>query len=148
MNVIEYDEPVTRFVREEAQDVPVSGFCVPIRTDPPMKFMTPVKPIIENFCCYCKQNGHSYLGKMEPDGKVTCPVLLNTECQTCFTKGHTTTTCPKTDILSITCLYCKVKGHAKNTCPVLGAKICSYCGDKGHVYGRCFLRMNGLPRPI
>jgi hypothetical protein len=91
------------------------------------------------FCVYCLSETHCFRETLDETSPVLCPVLLNTECQRCHEKGHTTTRCPQTYEDSERCAYCHKMGHIKRCCPVLGAMKCTYCNEMGHTRNRCFV---------
>jgi hypothetical protein len=98
-----------------------------------------IAQLYDPYCCYCRQNGHYFreLGSLDENVPITCPVLLNTTCKKCKTKGHTTTRCPQTNPTELSCSYCKYKGHIKANCTKLANKLCNYCQWYGHVEKFC-----------
>lgn len=101
--------------------------------------MSETLEFMQPFCCYCQSLTHNFRENcLDNTSAIVCPVLLNTQCQRCFTKGHTTTSCKMTYEDEESCSYCHKFGHIKKHCPVLGSKQCSYCKDMGHVVSRCF----------
>lgn len=97
---------------------------------------------VTEYCVYCKKEGHWFRenGRIEETVAIICPLLLNTKCERCGEKGHTTTRCQYTYNDEEMCKYCHKIGHIKKHCPVLGEITCLYCKEKGHTTKACFKR--------
>ena len=71
------------------------------------------------FCPICKKNGkteaeynsHFIRETSDENSKITCPILLNMECNHCGEKGHIVAKCP-----SKKCVYCNEFGHTVSRC--------------------------------
>lgn len=71
------------------------------------------------FCPICKKNGkteaeynsHFIRETSDENSKITCPILLNMECNHCGQKGHIVAKCP-----SKKCVYCNEFGHTVSRC--------------------------------
>jgi hypothetical protein len=70
--------------------------CAPVNTCAPVKTCAPIKENETKFCRFCyNANEQAYTGhyQFEKDGTITCPLLLDIECQLCGMKGHTKKYC-------------------------------------------------------
>lgn len=71
------------------------------------------------FCPVCKKNGrpeseynsHFIRETSDENSAITCPILLNMECNHCGEKGHLVAKCPKKK-----CVFCNGFGHTVSRC--------------------------------
>ena len=71
------------------------------------------------FCPVCKKNGrseseynsHFIRETSEENSPITCPILLNMECNHCGEKGHLVARCPRKK-----CVFCNEFGHTVSRC--------------------------------
>ena len=71
------------------------------------------------FCPICKKNGrpeseynsHFIRETSDENSAITCPILLNMECNHCGEKGHLVAKCPQKR-----CVFCNEFGHTVSRC--------------------------------
>lgn len=71
------------------------------------------------FCPVCKKNGrpeseynsHFIRETSDENSAITCPILLNMECNHCGEKGHLVAKCPRKK-----CVFCNEFGHTVSRC--------------------------------
>ena len=71
------------------------------------------------FCPICKKNGrpeaeynsHFIRATSDENSAITCPILLDMECNHCGEKGHLVARCPKKK-----CVFCNEFGHTVSRC--------------------------------
>ena len=71
------------------------------------------------FCPVCKKNGrpeseynsHFIRETSDENSAITCPILLNMECNHCGEKGHLVAKCPQKK-----CVFCNEFGHTVSRC--------------------------------
>jgi len=71
------------------------------------------------FCPVCKKNGrpeseynsHFIRETSDENSAITCPILLNMECNHCGEKGHLVAKCPQKR-----CVFCNEFGHTVSRC--------------------------------
>ena len=71
------------------------------------------------FCPICKKNGrpeaeynsHFIRETSDENSAITCPILLDMECNHCGEKGHLVARCPKKK-----CVFCNEFGHTVSRC--------------------------------
>jgi hypothetical protein len=56
------------------------------------------------YCAHCKNigfpfNTHFLRESVDPNSPIVCPILLNSQCTFCKTKGHTKSKCPSLNCL-------------------------------------------------
>ena len=87
------------------------------------------------FCPICKKNGkteaeyssHFIRETSDENSKITCPILLNMECNHCGEKGHIVAKC-----LSKKCVYCNEFGHTVSRCSAAPKDVIDKFLDERH----------------
>lgn len=87
------------------------------------------------FCPICKKNGkteaeynsHFIRETSDENSKITCPILLNMECNHCGEKGHIVAKCP-----SKKCVYCNEFGHTVSRCSAAPKDVIDKFLDERH----------------
>lgn len=87
------------------------------------------------FCPICKKNGkteaeynsHFIRETSDENSPITCPVLLNMECNHCGKKGHMVAKCPDKR-----CVYCNEYGHTVSRCIAAPKEIIDRFLDERH----------------
>ena len=87
------------------------------------------------FCPICKKNGkteaeynsHFIRETSDENSPITCPVLLNMECNHCGKKGHMVAKCPDKR-----CVYCNEYGHTVSRCIAAPKEVIDRFLDERH----------------
>lgn len=77
----------------------------------------PQTKTISRYCKFCKDAGkpeaiytsHHLRESRDPNSRIVCPALLETECRFCFKFGHTVNHCPKYSSRGTNMTYAPVK---------------------------------------
>jgi len=87
------------------------------------------------FCPICKKNGrpeseynsHFIRETSDENSPITCPLLLNMECNHCGEKGHIVAKCPYKK-----CVYCNEPGHTVSRCTAAPKEAIDQFLDQRH----------------